>query len=225
MPAPPSGALSREWDQPHKEATMRIYLDMDGVLTDFVSGAHNLFDRALMPNQEVQYDFWKSWGMSTSEFWRGVHHNGPTFWRMLKPYPWMRAVVELVKKYDPEFRICSTPSKCAGSYVGKLQWLVDYLPELGQIGERVHLTPHKEDLARHNAVLIDDSFNNLLSFTHHGGQAVFFPQPWSRAPMSALPLASWEDLNRGEGKLRLEYLDVSLQRTQQSLQETMRGEA
>lgn len=64
---------------------MRIYLDMDGVLCDFVGAACKLHGRD--PATVTHWNFFKDWGMTAEEFWRPIHEAGEDFWANLEPYP------------------------------------------------------------------------------------------------------------------------------------------
>lgn len=157
----------------------QIYLDMDGVLVDFVSGALRVHRRldALAHWPAGEYALEKVLGLSTEEIWAPIHHHGEAFWANLEPYPWCGELLALCESLG-EVTILSTPSADPYSAAGKLQWLAKYLPP--RYAETAILAREKERLAHSRATLVDDNHRNTDRFSYHGGRIATFPQPWNR---------------------------------------------
>ena len=157
-----------------------IYLDMDGVLTDFVSGAFNLFGGTY---REEEYplgvwDFFEGWGLTKEEFYQRIHACGPYFWTSLKEYPWAKELVSFgsYRGLVPrgEMSILTSPSRSPHCYSGKVQWLINH-----GINLLVTITTNKEQLAQPGRLLIDDNTENCRRFREAGGDSIIFPQPWN----------------------------------------------
>jgi len=151
---------------------MHIFLDMDGVLCDFVSAALKAHNREDLSSEE--FDLCHSLEMSLGEFWRVVDQT-PNFWLSIKPYSWFHELVDFIDGKS-EFFILTAPSLDASSYEGKRKWVSKYF---GRRFNRLILTKYKWLLARPDTLLIDDSERNCEMFEQHGGHKILFPQPWN----------------------------------------------
>lgn len=153
---------------------LRIYLDLDGVLCDFVSAAYRAHGREYQ-GETLDWDFFRQWGLNASQFWRAIDNEGEPFWAGLQPYPWAYDLRDLVASYDQEYRVATSPSEHPSSAAGKVAWIRNHLP--GVTGKRRHLTAAKADLAKAGRVLIDDSKANCAEWCAAGGRAILFPAP------------------------------------------------
>lgn len=182
---------------------MKIFLDMDEVLVDFIGGACSRW--------EVQLGdvigCWEKgvWGMvpplgrvlgrelSQEEFWEKI--NGVDFWTGLKPHPWMEELIGTVYQYTKEWYIVTTPSRCPTSYDGKVRWLKK---RFGKQFTSFVLTKHKHLLANRDTILIDDKDATVDAFIKAGGLGIVFPRHHnSRHEFSSNPLEKVvEDLSR-----------------------------
>ena len=154
-----------------------VFLDMDGVLTDFVTATLKVHDALdlLEGWPPGEFNFAKVLGISNSQFWSKIDALGYRFWAEMPCYDWMDELLEVVQHHAP-FSILSTPSRSPESPMGKVQWL------------RRHLQPNfkefligqpKYHCAKPDTVLIDDHDSNVDSFREHEGRAILFPQPWN----------------------------------------------
>jgi 5'(3')-deoxyribonucleotidase len=178
---------------------VRILLDMDDVLVDFVGGAAALWGlttaellphwdlgvwdcvpplgRALHARECTHPD-----GMGMTEFWRRLDAN-PYFWDNLRPLPWCDSMLAVVASFTGDWYIVSSPSESPSSWSGKVRWLKNYF---GEEFNRFVLTRHKHLLAGPGVVLIDDRESNVLEFTTDrdgrptGGEGVVFPKYHNR---------------------------------------------
>lgn len=157
----------------------RIFLDMDGVITDFVSTALQLH------NAESAAENWppgewyvhKVLGLSRQQFWDRVDEAGEDRWANLEPYPWMSDLLSLLAEFAP-VTILSSPSLNPGSAAGKMRWLDKHLGG-GRPFRDFIFTSQKHLLASPHRVLVDDSDKNVKAFGDHFGQAIVFPQQWN----------------------------------------------
>jgi 5'(3')-deoxyribonucleotidase len=158
-----------------------IFLDMDGVLTDFVSATVALHGRA-----EV-LDAWPLGdrnvpavlGISRTEYWRLIDEQGASFWAGLAPFPWFEELVALVRQFAP-MTILTAPSLSPCCLDGKVQWLYNHFPKVrGKRFTDFIIGPQKHLLAQPSRVLIDDAEKNIEDFRAAGGDAILFPQPWN----------------------------------------------
>lgn len=174
---------------PRKDGSeLNIFLDMDGVISDFASAALRAHGSDLTIDQWPVgvWDIETVLGISSSQFWAKVNTYG--FWRNIAPYPWLGELVELIETYDPNWRIATSPSACGQCLAGKYDWLREYIePQFHRAffvaddnKARYHSRPGKSQLAHPDTVLIDDKDSNVDQFVFAGGNAIRFPQPWNK---------------------------------------------
>ena len=153
---------------------MRIYLDLDGVIARFAEQSlivHGKEDTVIN-----KWDYFKDWGMTSAEFWEPIDED-PDFWFNIEPYPWMDDLVKLIESHDPNYLILTSPHDSEYCYSGKQRWLQKYFDF--KTPKRAIFTAQKHELARHGAVLIDDSDDNIYEFNRHGGTGILFPRSWN----------------------------------------------
>lgn len=172
---------------------MRILLDLDEVLADFVGGAARAW--GLKTEQLLQH--WRPgrWdiippmsaalGISLTEtqFWQPM--NGRTeFWAGLEVLPWAEEVVRLVEHWADEWFVVSSPTSCPSSYVGKVQWLKRYF---GTGFDNYVITNQKPLFAMEGVLLVDDRESTVRDFVREGmrrglntGGAILFPRHHNR---------------------------------------------
>lgn len=168
-------------------ARVRVLLDMDEVLVDFVGGAL----RAWGSTYQACLPHWQPgvWGcipalskalgypadapLIDEQFWQLLDGLGEDFWFNLKTHPWTDEVLCMASRVTDDWHIISSPSHHPSCYTGKVRWLKQFF---GPTFDRFALTPHKEIFARHDVILIDDSDANVQKFRRAGGKAVLFPR-------------------------------------------------
>ncbi len=159
-----------------------IFLDMDGVLTDFVSAALRLHGQpeSLQNWPPGERDIPKLLRLSRTQYWNLIDAQGADFWASLEPFPWFSDLVTLVREFAP-LTILTSPSLAPPCLEGKVRWLYSHFPrEKGRqftdflIGNQKHL------LAQPRRVLIDDAEANVEAFHAASGHAILFPQVWNR---------------------------------------------
>jgi hypothetical protein len=172
---------------------MRVLLDMDDVLCDFVGGAAWLWGATLRdleplwPREEwsmvpplSRYVYGKSGRLQERDFWRRVTACGENFWTGLLPHPWLMELTDGVAALTADWHVVTSPSVvlCPASYSGKARWLMQHLPHVYKRGGYVP-TMHKHLLANPFTVLVDDKPSNVEAFREAGGLGVLFPRHWN----------------------------------------------
>lgn len=169
---------------------MKIFLDLDEVLADFVGGACQAWGvsreavEAEWPAGEWDIvpplgrvlkanDPTTDWGEDM--FWRIISDMGEFFWSKLRPLPWMGEVIDLVRYHaGDDWLIVTSPSHCPTSYAGKARWVDRYLGRDGL--RRLVLTTNKPAIGGPGAVLIDDREETVRRFEKVGGRGILFPR-------------------------------------------------
>jgi 5'(3')-deoxyribonucleotidase len=152
---------------------MKICLDMDGVLVDFVGGAATLI--GYDPSVVNTWDYYPLIGKTENEFWRAIDAAGSDFWATLPIYPWALDLYRECKAIAPTIFLTS-PSQCPSSMHGKLRWMQD---NFGRQFRDYLVGPKKEFCATPDTILIDDSDANCKKFQAAGGRPILFPRPWN----------------------------------------------
>lgn len=170
---------------------MIVYLDMDGVLVDFVGGALKLFNKPKSILKPAEYHLEKLFGITTDEFWERIDAEGESFWTNLEVYPHTSKLISMVEEYADEWHICTAPAFHPNSFSGKVKTLHKLF---GRKFRNFVITPHKQLLANNKSVLIDDSDHKCKKFIAAGGDAILFPQMWNKAYFKRdTPLSSVEE--------------------------------
>lgn len=136
---------------------MRLYVDMDGVLTDFTKQLCKLLSIPLDRNFEFGND---------TRVWREIDEAGEKFWAEMD---WMpdaeKKLWEELSKHNPT--LLTSPSNHASSVEGKKKWINRNTPETPFIIEH-----EKEKYAAPDAVLIDDREKNIEKWEKAGGTGI-----------------------------------------------------
>lgn len=156
-----------------------IYLDMDGVLCDFVTPAMTVHGRPelLQPGAWPKgvYTLEEVLGVTKSQFWEPIDNLDYPFWSMLPAYPWWQTLLHVSMARAYQVVILSKPHG-PQSTAGKHYWLTHHF---GHDFDRYAFTPHKHLLAGRGKVLIDDCEANIREWRNAGGIGLLFPQPWN----------------------------------------------
>jgi len=158
----------------------KIFLDLDGVLVDFIGGMLEWFNI----NPDVYYKntppgHWKitprkhlKLNMSKEVFWANLTYE---FWSNLKPTSYMTAILNELDQLEMAILTASNINAASG----KLFWVKKHLPSIWKDG-KILICRNKSVCANRNAILIDDCDKNIDNFIKAGGQAILFPQRWNR---------------------------------------------
>lgn len=155
---------------------MTCFLDMDGVLVDWVGGVKRLFGREDFPYADVRWDFDKQLGIPPARFWG---EQGYEFWRGLGWTPDGRRILDAAERvFGESVAILTSPCATPGCVQGKLDWVKAHAPHLAR---RVFVGAAKHLLAAPDKLLVDDHDANVERFRAAGGVAVLVPRPWNSA--------------------------------------------
>lgn len=161
-----------------------VYLDIDGVLTDFIGDAAELFgfERG---NIYCRWEYGthslsKYLSVSKKDLWNKIHLEGLEFWRDMTNYADSHKLVcELLNWYnngDIELYLATAVSPIPFSYVGRLQWIKN---QFGSDFDNFIFIKDKYRLAKKDTVLIDDFSKQCDRFIAEGGVGVVYPRPWN----------------------------------------------
>src|SRR3990167_5851256 len=154
------------------------FLDLDGVLADFVAAMHKAHNRANAYDNPTNHGLWdldKIWGMDAAQFWSTDTYE---FWaevpRMYDADRIVRAALETFGQ--KRVAILTAPSKGHGCVPGKREWVRRNYPELAN---HMIFTKAKRFIAGPNNLLVDDKDSNVLEFREAGGRAILVPRLWN----------------------------------------------
>ena len=158
---------------------MRILLDLDGVLVDFVGGAcrsHGRPDPYTEPLDPVvagKFDMEKIWGMDINEFWEPMTE--PRWWEELEFMSDAKEILELCERAVGMDNVCllTMPFRGSGPVVGKINWIERNMPEYSR---RYLIGPTKQFCANSDSILVDDRNKNIEDFAEAGGNVVLVPR-------------------------------------------------
>lgn len=141
-----------------------VYLDMDGVLTDFRKGCetHDAID-------------------GTKVDWKKIHKLGTGFWTELEWLDGAEAFYKWLLKYCKSRKcdlcILSSVNYEAG-VTGKHEWLDAHCPEIVRQNRYFVKNGHqKSKYASEDAMLIDDYGKNIEAFVMANGKGVKYGNP------------------------------------------------
>ncbi|MFW6219633.1 MAG: hypothetical protein ACOC33_02190 [bacterium] len=134
-----------------------IFVDMDGVLVDFVSGYLNSTG---LTKQEMDYLD----NNDSKLFWKPINDLGFEWWSNLN---WMKDGKKLwnyVLPYNPTILSAPTTSNTKDCIIGKKIWIKKHLGDIPYIFER-----NKYIYADSTNILIDDTKEKIDSWVDNGG--------------------------------------------------------
>lgn len=155
------------------------FVDMDGVLADFVSAACRAHERPNPYQDAAHHGVWDLatiWGITPKEVWAPL--NGEDFWIDIPKLPLADELVELLLSTFGSDNICvaSSPSMSKYCVPGKREWMVRAYPALAK---NMLFGSAKQFLAGPNRCLIDDFDGNVDKWKAFGGYGILYPQLWN----------------------------------------------
>lgn len=179
---------------------MICFLDLDGVLVDFLAGACRLFN----VDQEELFKRWPPGDFDCAipiagdptSFWERIMDDDG-FWDGLPEMSDAREILGIVEgKYGRgNIYLLTAPTSDPHSYCGKAEWVAEHLPEYHG---RLHIGQHKHLCAGPGRMLVDDRDDNVDKFIRFGGWATLVPRRWNRG---------WKGLESGTA---VEFLSAQL---------------
>lgn len=167
-----------------------IFIDMDGVLSDFIGGVSRLL--GLEPAQVLERwprgepHGYVAFGLQTEDnFWQVIDgklgSKVEDFWASLEMCERAKDLYDLCSDRGPTF-VLTSPSRNPASSSGKVRWLQRHF---GQRFRSFILTQHKYLMAAPGRVLIDDWDQNVEKWEKAGGRSILVPRVWNQAHMDA----------------------------------------
>ncbi len=156
---------------------MKIFLDMDGVLTDWSGKVCEILniDKTEPEAQRILKSeiFLHGWKFGTNEeVDKAVLDAGYDFWYELELLPWAHRLYQLCQKYGEVFFLTSPGKFHAGAHA-KLDYLKHHFGATNYI-----LTKHKYFAAAPDHILIDDMLKNIVEWEKHGGKPWHWPNQY-----------------------------------------------
>lgn len=159
---------------------MKIMLDMDGVIVDFLGGAARAHNRPLPYSNPKWYGEWnteKGWGITSEQFWKPINED-PNFWEHLEKTPEADQIVfactNVVGMHN--IAILTSPDRSSNCFTGKVKWMKKNYP---QLEGRMIFSRAKEFMSSPQRILVDDKDSNIENFRKEGGHGVLVPRVWN----------------------------------------------
>lgn len=154
-----------------------LFLDLDGVLVNFVGAALKLHN-ATLPMRDVRWDFCTQigfvQGVNDPLFWADMNFN---FWANLELTSEALELLDgLERIFDDRIALMTSPCLTMGSVEGKVAWIAKNLPRYRR---RYFVGPVKHLAAGPGKLLLDDHDLNCAKFAVAGGVAITVPRPWN----------------------------------------------
>ena len=155
----------------------RCFLDLDGVLVDFLRGALEACGAADMDYPKGQYWIEEVLGVTRADMWSRFgdlerffsdlkwHRDGPEIWRLAS---------DVFYKSDGQLWLLSTAHDGGVGALGKVAWVTRNLG--AEWADRLILAWDKRFAAGPDNLLVDDCPANVDAFRAYGGQAVLVPR-------------------------------------------------
>ena len=157
---------------------MKVLLDCDGVLADFVGAACRLHQRAdpYDKGENIGHgNIQKIWGMTTEEFTKDMDYD---FWVGLEKTTYATKLVAILESAFGRDNICilTKPTDTRGACDGKRAWILKHFPNYS---DRWLIGTTKTFNSHSNSVLVDDYIKNCRKFVAEGGRAYLVPAKWN----------------------------------------------
>ncbi len=136
------------------EIKMKLFVDLDGVITDFNKALSDLL------GHPVKKDFGND-----PAIWRAIDKAGENFWKNMSFMPDGHELWDYIKKYKPT--VLTSPTRHPSSKAGKKVWLKEELPGVPYI-----IDSKKEQYAKDGYILIDDREKNIKKWEEAGGVGI-----------------------------------------------------
>jgi len=157
---------------------IKICVDMDGVLCDFVTGVADLFG-VNTKDLEIRDQLKETWGLekpfdiTDDDMWIVIDDSGLKFWSDLDLFSWAKPLMEILSSHSSQICLLTSPSDNISCIKGKIDWAKRYFPDIPVIP-----TSEKYFCAHNRSILIDDKESNIEAFKENGGNAFLFPNQW-----------------------------------------------
>lgn len=166
-----------------KKTKVQIFLDMDGVISDWLGAACKLCDIDLN-DEEIREAIktengWLEDFVDEKTLWKNIGDAGVGYWENLELFPWSKKLYKKLEELGDDFAILTSPGKyteiASNACNGKVLWLDSHFNN-----KEDYIFAYKKFLcANENAILVDDSPNKIDPFNEAGGHGFLWPDPLS----------------------------------------------
>lgn len=160
---------------------MKVFIDLDGVLCDFLGGIRNLTTHGSLRDKVVLQPVPGTLWPIPEEVWKATDFY---FWDKLQKTWFAMELVRYLGTFFGEENLyvltaLHPPGRNYkdGTIEGKMSWIHKNFPKLAG---RIIVTSHKYLLAGENTLLIEDSEKQSDAFIRAGGQAYLVPTETNR---------------------------------------------
>jgi 5'(3')-deoxyribonucleotidase len=177
---------------------MRVLLDVDGVIADFVSGYLSAVKRATgrdyLADQITGFDIPRALRLAAAER-QAVEQavSRPGYCQELGEYPGAVAAVEQIARVHEVVFVTGQWSGSPTWTSDREQWLRS---RFGELGRNVVHTQLKHVVS--GDVLVDDNLDNCAAWAaaHQAGTAIVWSRPWNRRqePPTVARMSDWQRL-------------------------------
>jgi phosphoglycolate phosphatase-like HAD superfamily hydrolase len=159
-----------------------IYMDMDGVLVDFLRGWLASYSGLGEPTrQPTRWDFYKELGYTEEGFNNTLNQLTSHWWATLEPTASFDRLYEQLRDLRELGYIVHILSHAVTpeAKLGKYEWIQRNMPDFLDSLIMVDEAADKAAYAHKRAILVDDNEDNVTRFMEAGGEAMLFGQPWN----------------------------------------------
>lgn len=169
-----SGSKRKKIDRQKQSArllmNMKVFLDLDGIIRDFVQGVIDKFRLNITHHDIDRWHYFEE-ELNIPDFWELLDDD---FWANLPKTPFADRVLKIVYPYNTVILTSPTYNSAGGTQ----KWIRKNLPEYFD-QKRYLIGPAKWACAERNSLLIDDYERNANDFLYAGGNSILFPAPWN----------------------------------------------
>lgn len=160
-----------------------IWIDMDGVLCNYVAAINKLFPYKQIPhNKYTSYDVHTLFDTTPDVIHEAIERAGVEFWENFDPYPHAFELITVARKCADKIGILTNSGKHIYAREGKLRWLNKH--NILCKDDYIVFAKEKAIVAKANTLLIDDYPKNCEEFKAAGGEVYLLSQPWNSSNTS-----------------------------------------
>lgn len=164
---------------------IKVWLDMDGVIANWLKGALdlcdvNLNDKAIRKKIKTEANILEDSDIVDKDtLWANIRKEGIDFWQNLELFPWSKKLYQALEDVADEFSILSSPGSfpdvASQACAGKTLWLEKHFNN-----KRDYFFGYnKHRCADEQSILIDDGQHKIDQFIEAGGHGFLWPNSLS----------------------------------------------